>query len=42
MLPEIERLLILQDRDRRTRTLKSELKTIPADRAALEQKARHA
>jgi predicted nucleic acid-binding Zn-ribbon protein len=38
MLPEIERLLILQDRDRRTRTLKTELKTIPADRTALEQK----
>jgi predicted nucleic acid-binding Zn-ribbon protein len=38
MLPEIERLLILQDRDRRTRTLKTELKTIPADRTALETK----
>ncbi len=38
MLPEIERLLILQDRDRRTRTLKTELKTIPADRTALEHK----
>jgi predicted nucleic acid-binding Zn-ribbon protein len=38
MLPELERLLILQDRDKKARTLRNELKTIPADRAAMEQK----
>ena len=38
MLPEIERLLILQDRDKKARTLRSELKTIPQDRLALDQK----
>jgi predicted nucleic acid-binding Zn-ribbon protein len=38
MLPEIERLLILQDRDKKARALRNELKTIPADRVALEQK----
>lgn len=38
MLPEIERLLILQDRDKKARALRNELKTIPADRLALEQK----
>ncbi|MEY2599220.1 MAG: hypothetical protein RLZZ244_2450 [Verrucomicrobiota bacterium] len=38
MLPEIERLLILQERDLKTRTLKNELKSIPVDRKALETK----
>jgi predicted nucleic acid-binding Zn-ribbon protein len=38
MLPEIERLLILQDRDKKARALRNELKTIPADRLALDQK----
>lgn len=38
MLPEIERLLLLQDRDKKARTLRNELKTIPTDRAALEEK----
>lgn len=38
MLPEIERLLILQERDCKTRLLRNELKTIPAERKALEEK----
>ncbi|MEK0445840.1 MAG: hypothetical protein RLZZ399_1161 [Verrucomicrobiota bacterium] len=38
MLPEIQRLLILQERDTKARTLKNELKKIPADRKALELK----
>lgn len=38
MLPEIERLLILQDRDKKARTLRAELKHIPLERKNLEQK----
>jgi predicted nucleic acid-binding Zn-ribbon protein len=38
MLPEIERLLILQDRDKKTRSLRSELKTVPLERKSLEDK----
>lgn len=38
MLPEIERLLVLQERDCKTRVLRNEVKTIPAERKALEQK----
>lgn len=38
MLPEIERLLILQDRDKKARALRNELKTIPTDRLSLEHK----
>jgi predicted nucleic acid-binding Zn-ribbon protein len=38
MLPEIKSLLILQDRDKKARALRNEIKTIPADRLALEQK----
>ena len=38
MLPDIERLLILQDRDTRSRLLRAALKSIPVDRAALEDK----
>jgi len=36
MLPSIERLLILQDRDQKLRILRLELKNLPAERAALE------
>ena len=36
MLPEIEKLLILQDRDQRIRTLQTELKTIPLERKETE------
>jgi len=36
MLPEIEKLLVLQDRDQRIRTLKTELKNTPLERADLE------
>jgi hypothetical protein len=36
MLPEIERLLVLQDRDRRIRNIKLELKRVPAERAEIE------
>jgi predicted nucleic acid-binding Zn-ribbon protein len=38
MLPEIERLLVLQDRDRKIRTLRQELKTAPLERKELEAK----
>ena len=38
LLPEIEKLLALQDRDQRIRTLKSELKTVPLERKELENK----
>lgn len=38
MLKEIEQLLILQDRDRKLRALKQELKNIPAERKQLEEK----
>lgn len=38
MLQEIEQLLILQDRDRKIRTLKGELKLAPAQRKELEEK----
>jgi predicted nucleic acid-binding Zn-ribbon protein len=38
MLPEIERLLVLQDRDRKIRTHKQELKTAPLERKELETK----
>ena len=44
MLPEIERLLILQDRDKKARALRAELKNLPLERKKLEQKladARH-
>jgi predicted nucleic acid-binding Zn-ribbon protein len=39
MLPIIEQLLVLQDRDRRLLRLKAELDTIPAQRLALQTKA---
>ncbi len=38
MLKEIEQLLILQDRDRKIRTLKTELKLLPGERKELEEK----
>lgn len=38
MLPEIEKLLVLQDRDQRIRSLKNELKTVPIERKALEER----
>lgn len=38
MLQEIEQLLILQDRDRKIRTLKGELKLAPAQRKELEER----
>jgi predicted nucleic acid-binding Zn-ribbon protein len=38
MLPEIERLLVLQDRDRKIRTLKLEQKAAPLERKDLETK----
>lgn len=38
MLPEIERLLILQERDKKARLLRTELKTVPVERKALEDK----
>jgi predicted nucleic acid-binding Zn-ribbon protein len=38
MLPEIERLLILQDRDKKARALRNELKTVPLERKSLEEK----
>ena len=38
MLPEIEKLLVLQDRDRKIRTLKQELKMAPLERKELEEK----
>jgi len=36
MLPEIERLLILQERDQRIRAFQAELKTVPLERKDLE------
>ena len=38
MLPEIEKLLVLQDRDRTIRTLKQELKVAPLERRDSEEK----
>jgi uncharacterized protein len=38
MLPEIEQLLILQDRDRKIRLLRQEQKSAPLERKALEEK----
>lgn len=38
MLPEIEQLLILQDRDQKIRTLRQELKLVPLERKELESK----
>jgi predicted nucleic acid-binding Zn-ribbon protein len=38
MLQEIEQLLVLQDRDRKIRTLKAELKMAPTERKELEAK----
>jgi predicted nucleic acid-binding Zn-ribbon protein len=38
MLPEIEKLLVLQDRDRKIRTLKQELKLAPLESRELEAK----
>lgn len=38
MLPEIERLLVLQDRDKKARALRTELKNLPIERKNLEQK----
>jgi len=39
MLPEIEQLLVLQDRDQKIRTLRQELKTAPLQRKELDEKA---
>src|SRR6187402_2001796 len=38
MLPEIEKLLVLQDRDRKIRTIKQELKLAPQERKELDEK----
>jgi len=38
MLPEIEKLLVLQDRDRKIRALKQELKLAPTERKEFEEK----
>ena len=38
MLPEIEKLLVLQDRDRKIRTLKNELKIAPLERVESEER----
>jgi len=38
MLPEIEKLLVLQDRDRKIRTVKQELKLAPLERKELDEK----
>jgi uncharacterized protein len=38
MLPEIEKLLVLQDRDRKIRTLKQELKAAPLERKELDER----
>jgi predicted nucleic acid-binding Zn-ribbon protein len=38
MLPEIEKLLVLQDRDRKIRTLKQELKMAPLESKELDEK----
>ena len=39
MLPDIEKLLILQDRDRKIRTLQQELKLAPLERKELDERA---
>ena len=38
MLPEIEKLLVLQDRDRKIRSLKNELKVAPLERVESEER----
>jgi len=38
MLPEIEKLLVLQDRDRKIRTLKQELKIAPLERKEMDDR----
>lgn len=38
MLPEIEQLLVLQDRDQKIRTLRQELKIVPLERKEMEGK----
>ena len=38
MLPEIEKLLVLQDRDRKIRTLKQELKIAPLEKKELDER----
>jgi predicted nucleic acid-binding Zn-ribbon protein len=38
MLPEIEKLLVIQDRDRKIRALKQELKLAPLERKDLDEK----
>ncbi|NBV86778.1 MAG: hypothetical protein EBS01_11090, partial [Verrucomicrobia bacterium] len=38
MFPDIERLLLLQDRDKKARQFRTELKNIPLERKALEEK----
>lgn len=38
MLPEIEKLLVLQDRDQRIASLKNEIKVVPVERKALEER----
>ena len=38
MLPEIEKLLVLQDRDRKIRTLKQELKIGPMERKEMDDR----
>lgn len=38
MLPEIEKLLVLQDRDRKIRTMRQELKAAPGERKDLDAK----
>lgn len=38
MLPEIEQLLVLQDRDRKIRTLRQELKHAPLERRQMEER----
>jgi predicted nucleic acid-binding Zn-ribbon protein len=42
MLPEIEKLLVLQDRDRKIRSLKQELKLAPLERKELDEKLANA
>src|SRR5688572_625732 len=42
MLKEIEQLLILQNRDRKLRALKQELKNLPIERRQLEEKLANA
>lgn len=38
MLPEIEKLLVLQDRDRKIRALKTELKLAPSEKKSIDEK----